>query len=146
MPQDMWWLIGAWQRSGVRIWHLPQWSWCAARSLCNNKEKCEGREKNLPLKKPPPPPNCLPGPGEGWIPGEHTGGRGPRTGRCCPAHTAHTAYLVRERGRSPGNTLVAEAPGLAGAAPFTPPELLPAPPSGPPQLRLLLGRENNSCL
>ena len=30
---DMWWLLG--QRSRVQIWHLPQWSWGAAGSLCN---------------------------------------------------------------------------------------------------------------
>ena len=38
---EIWWLIGillGQQRSQVRIRHLPQWSWCAAGSLCNNVE------------------------------------------------------------------------------------------------------------
>ena len=37
--------------SRVRIRHLPQWSWCAAGPLCNNIEKTQCREENLPLRQ-----------------------------------------------------------------------------------------------
>ena len=40
---------GAEQRSRVRIRHLPQWSWCAAGSLCNTV-KSQGRGGNLRLR------------------------------------------------------------------------------------------------
>ena len=39
------------QRSRVRIRHLPQWSWCAAGSLCNNVENLRGREGNQLLRQ-----------------------------------------------------------------------------------------------
>ena len=52
--KKMWWLTGSarllrQRRSRVRIRHRPQWSWCAAGSLCNIvKSQCGERE--LPLR------------------------------------------------------------------------------------------------
>ena len=39
------------QRSRVRILHLPQWSWCAAESLCNNEEKFRVERVTYPWKQ-----------------------------------------------------------------------------------------------